>query len=220
MRRPGRPAMRRPVRPVVYVFVRAPALGAVKTRLGAGIGALAAAHFYRHTTTALLRRIGRDRRWRTVLAVTPDTAIFSRGAWPASLPRIGQGNGDLGRRMARILAAERTVPALIIGSDIPDIAAGHIVRAFKALGSADVVFGPALDGGYWLVGRRAGLAMAGLFEGVRWSGPHALADTRANVRGVRGVALLETLEDIDDGAAFARWRAGQAPRPGFPPDAR
>lgn len=192
---------------MVYVFVRAPLLGAVKTRLGAGIGAVAALRFYLRTTEALLRRIAPDRRWRTVLAITPDTATLSTRPWPATLPRIGQGNGDLGRRMARVLDTDRTVPALIVGGDIPDIAAGHIARAFQALGSADLVFGPARDGGYWLVGRRAGLSMAGLFDGVRWSGPHALADTRANVPTRRKEALLDTLEDIDDAAAFARWRA-------------
>ncbi len=193
--------------PVVYVFARAPALGAVKTRLAAGIGAVPALAFHRQSTQALLRRIGADRRWRTVLALTPHTALRSPGRWPGSPPCIDQGTGDLGRRMARVLDADRRVPALLIGSDIPDIATGHIARAFAALGEADLVFGPARDGGYWLVGRRPGVALGGLFESVRWSSPHALADTQANIPSHRRAVLLEMLEDIDDAAAYARWRA-------------
>ncbi len=197
--------------PVVYVFARAPVLGAVKTRLAAGIGAVPALAFHRQSAASLLRRIGADRRWRTVLALTPDTALRSPGAWPGASSggpaRIGQGPGGLGRRMARALDTDRSAPALVIGADIPDIAPAHIARAFAALGAADLVFGPAPDGGYWLVGRRRGLAVGDLFDGVRWSGPHALADTRANIPSHRKAVLLESLEDIDDAAAYARWRA-------------
>ena len=199
--------------PIVYVFARAPVLGAVKTRLAADIGAVQALAFYRRSAQALIRRVGRDRRWRTVLALTPHTAPSPR-QWPSRPPRIAQGAGDLGRRMARVLDAEPSVPALVIGSDIPDIATGHIARAFAALGEADLVFGPALDGGYWLVGRRPGLALGGLFAGVRWSSPHALADTLANIPSRRRAALLEPLEDIDDAAAYHRWRAASGYVPG------
>ncbi|MGH6660397.1 MAG: DUF2064 domain-containing protein, partial [Rhodospirillales bacterium] len=74
-----------------------------------------------------------------------------------------------------------------------------------ALGRADAVFGPAADGGYWLVGLRRRPRRLRLFEGVRWSSEHALADTLANLGG-RPHVLLETLEDVDDGAAYQRWR--------------
>ena len=79
----------------------------------------------------------------------------------------------------------------------------HIAAAFAALGRADLVFGPATDGGYWLVGARNPLVLRGLFDGVRWSGPYALADTLANARS-RRVALLEPLDDVDDAEDFAR----------------
>jgi glycosyltransferase A (GT-A) superfamily protein (DUF2064 family) len=69
------------------------------------------------------------------------------------------------------------------------------------------VFGPAADGGYWLVGlRRRPRLPRGLFERVRWSSAHALADTRAGLPKDTSVALLETLEDVDDVSAYARWR--------------
>ena len=193
-------------RPRLYVFVRAPALGAVKRRLAAGIGGMEALRFYRSETERLLRRIGRDRRWETILAVTPDAAARGVSAWPPGFTRVGQGGGDLGARMGRILAESGTTPVAIVGSDIPDLASPHIEGAFAALRGADLVFGPAADGGYWLVGRGPGVATRGLFEGVRWSTPNALADTRANVPPRRRVALLEVLEDIDDAGAYVRWR--------------
>ncbi len=211
--------MSRARRPVVYVFARQPVLGAVKRRLAAGIGDLGALAFYRCCCRRLLHRIGGDGRWRTVLAVTPDKAR-ARGVWPPGLPRAAQGTGSLGRRMERVLDALADAPALIVGSDIPDLTAVHLAAALRALGSSDFVFGPASDGGYWLVGRAAGVPVRGLFADVRWSGPRALADTLANIPRHRRCAFLDTLEDIDDVATFGRWRsrnAASARRPSVSP---
>ncbi len=188
----------------LVVFARAPALGRVKSRLAAGIGAGAALAFYRRTLETVLRRVGRDRRWRTVLAVTPDRATNGR-LWPMRLPRSRQGAGDLGARMGRVLRRWPSGPVVIIGADIPDITAAHIGRAFRALGNADAVFGPARDGGYWLVGLRRGPCLPDIFADVRWSTEHALADTVANLKRHR-VTLTDTLDDIDDAASYRRWR--------------
>ncbi len=175
----------------VIVFARAPRLG-VKKRLARGIGAMAALRFYRAQLAATLRE-ARDRRWRTVLAVTPDHA---RARWPRGIPRRGQGRGDLGLLMARALAGHRR--AVLVGSDIPGLRRADLATAFRALGRADAVFGPAEDGGYWLVGygpRRP----ARPFAGVRWSSAQALSDTLANFTG-RRVALLRRLRDVDTAA--------------------
>jgi len=94
---------------------------------------------------------------------------------------------------------------VIVGSDIPDIRAHHVEQAFHALGDHDAVFGPSADGGYWLVGLRRSPCIPDIFQGVRWSTAFTLADTRVNL-GLRRVALLETLDDIDDGADWDRWR--------------
>lgn len=178
----------------VIVFARAPRLGSVKRRLAREIGARAALRFHRATLARLLRALAADRRFKTVLAVTPDRAA---ACWPCRLPRIGQGPGDLGARMGR---AFRRFPrrAVLVGSDIPDLGPADVAAAFRALGRADAAFGPALDGGYWLVAmgpRRP----ARPFRAVRWSTAHALADTLANFRG-RRVALLRTLRDVDTAA--------------------
>ena len=185
----------------LVVFVKAPRLGGVKRRLGADVGALTAWRFYRDNTRGLLRRVGWDARWRCWLWVTPDRAAARGRWWPAHLARRPQGPGTLGKRLARALRHLPPGPVVIVGSDIPAITARHITRAFRALAQNDVALGPSPDGGYWLIGFRARPAVT--FRGVRWSSPHALADTRrALPPGVR-VAILETLADVDDGAALA-----------------
>jgi uncharacterized protein len=190
----------------LVVFLRAPRLGRVKSRLAAGIGALAALRFYRDTSARLLRRLARDARWRTELWVTPERDL--KGRWPVRAPRRGQGGGDLGRRMARVFATLPPGPAVIIGSDIPAIGRAHVAAAFRALGRSEAVFGPAADGGYWLVGmRRRPRVPRGLFMRVRWSSRHALADTLAGLPRGMSVAMLETLADVDDADDYARWRA-------------
>ena len=110
--------------------------------------------------------------------------------------------------MANCLIGFGPQPALIVGSDIPDIDRQHVAAASDALRRNELVFGPSDDGGYWLVGAAQGARVGGLFNDVRWSTEHALADTLANVRpGIR-VAMLEPLADIDDGAAYRAWRRG------------
>jgi rSAM/selenodomain-associated transferase 1 len=190
---------------VAIVFMRAPQLGAVKKRLAAGIGSAAAHRFYVTTTRTLLRRIGADARWDVHLAVTPDGAAENGRHWSPRYRRFAQGGGDLGARMARAMQRFPHRPVVLVGSDIPDLSAHHIADAFAALGRNDLVFGPATDGGYWLVGARVGAMARGLFKDVRWSGPDALADTLANATG-RRVALLDELNDVDDAADYARWR--------------
>lgn len=196
----------RPADRHVVIFVKAPRLGQVKSRLAAGIGALAALRFYRFATSQVLRRLARDRRWRVVLAVTPSR---DRGArfWPVRLPRHDQGRGDLGRRMARAFAALPPGPAVIVGSDIPELEARHVAAAFRALGNADAVFGPASDGGYWLVGLGRNRPLPrGLFARVRWSTAHALADSRASLPRHWRVARLDELHDIDTAEDYRRWQ--------------
>jgi uncharacterized protein len=193
------------MRRTLVVFARAPALGRVKSRLARGIGAAGALAFYRQALHRLLRRVADDRRWRTVLAVTPDHVTTRARLWPSCVPCIAQGAGDLGQRMARSFRAMPKGAVVIVGADIPEISAGRIARAFAALGAADVVFGPARDGGYWLIGARGAARHAAMFADVRWSTKHALADTRANLDGWK-VATIDTLDDIDDAAAYRRFQ--------------
>ncbi len=181
----------------LVVMLKEPRPGRVKTRLGRGIGMVCAAWWFRHQVARLLRRV-EDPRWHLILAVSPDSEGLTSRVWPAHLPRVPQGRGDLGDRMARLFRSLPPGPACIIGADIPGIEAPHIARAFAALGHHDAVIGPAPDGGYWLIGlRRTGAVPARLFHNVRWSTDHARADTIASLKGHR-IALIDRLHDVDE----------------------
>lgn len=183
----------------LIVMLKEPRPGRVKTRLGRDIGMVGAAWWFRHQTARLLRRLD-DPRWQLILAVAPDHAGLASRVWPAHLPRLPQGPGDLGDRMARLLRSQPPGPACIIGGDIPGVQRHHITRAFAALGRHDAVFGPAPDGGYWLIGlKRSAPPPPGFLHDVRWSTRHALTDSRASLPGAR-IALIDTLQDIDTGA--------------------
>lgn len=183
----------------LVLMLKEPRPGRVKTRLARDIGTVPAAWWFRHQSGALIRRL-HDPRWQLWLAVAPDAAGLKSRCWPGHPPRLPQGQGDLGTRMARMFRSLPPGPACLIGGDIPGVTPAHIVRAFQALGGQDAVFGPAPDGGYWLVGLARGTAQpAGLFEGVRWSSPHSLADSIASLPG-RRIALTDTLRDVDTAA--------------------
>ena len=192
------------IRRHLVLFARAPQLGSGKQRLARDIGAVAALRFERLMLARLLRRLGRDRRWRLRLAVTPDRAQYRKRLWPSHVLITGQGGGDLGRRMYRAIAACPPGPAVLIGTDIPALAPDHIAEAFRMLGRHDVVFGPAADGGFWLVGARRSPRLPPLFGKVRWSSPYALEDTLANLPSRVSVGFAARLADVDDGAAYRR----------------
>ena len=102
--------------------------------------------------------------------------------------------------MARMFDCAGQGPALVIGADIPAITPAHIADCFALLGRHDAVIGPAPDGGYWAIGlRHPARRPRAMFSDVRWSGPHARADTLANLRGLR-VGMAATLSDVDEAA--------------------
>jgi len=187
------------VKPYLVIMLKEPRAGRVKTRLGRDIGMVPAAWWFRHQTARLIRRLD-DPRWHLVLAVSPDRAGLTSRVWPAHIPRVAQGHGDLGQRMGRILRGFPPGPVVIVGGDIPGIRAHHIARAFRRLGRHDVVFGPATDGGFWLIGmKRTTRVPATLFQNVRWSSRFALADTLVSLAGQR-IAQIDRLPDVDTAA--------------------
>ena len=194
----------------LIVMARRPEPGRVKTRLAAAVGDRAALAFYRAALRRTLTRLGRGRRWSTVVAATPADAASPPGRWTRGLPTIPQAEGDLGERMRRAIDAMPAGPVVVVGSDIPDLRRGHVARAFRLLRARDAVFGPADDGGYWLVGVAPSLRGVALFEAVRWSTPHALADTLRGLPADARAARLGVLPDIDTGDDLRRWRDRRA----------
>jgi hypothetical protein len=198
----------------LVLFVRRPSLGRGKRRLARDVGDVAAVRFERLMIALLLRRLGRGRRWRLRLAVTPDRA--RRGnSWPARFLAVAQGGGDLGRRMRRAIAACPPGPVVLVGADIPALSAEHVAAAFRLVGRHEVVFGPAADGGFWLVGVRRSPRLPRLFFpvrcAIRWSSADALADVVANLPPGLSPGFAARLADVDDGGSYRR----HAPRRGF-----
>ena len=201
---PYRPSWARPG-PVrarwLVIMAKSPLAGRVKSRLARDVGVVAATAFYRHASRATIARLAADSRWRTVVAVAPDRDVAAPH-WPRNISRIAQGPGDIGARMQRLLECMPPGPVVVIGTDVPGIERSHIATAFQLLGDHDAVFGPAEDGGYWLVGQRRTPRPLRAFTGVRWSSEHALADTLARHRRHR-TAFVARLADVDTGADLA-----------------
>lgn len=119
--------------------------------------------------------------------------------WLGEADLFDQGEGDLGERMARLAP-----PVIMIGSDIPDLAATHLHAAFDAVSQGRVAVGPADDGGYYLLGLP--VPMPFLFGDMPWGTRHVLAETlaRLTANGVEPVRL-EPLGDLDRPEDLARW---------------
>jgi uncharacterized protein len=186
----------------LVIMAKRPAMGRVKRRLAREIGASAALRFYRSSLSHTVLRLAADPRWLTVIALD---SITDGAPLRSPVTLMPQGEGDLGARMQRLFKRLPPGPVVVVGSDIPSIRPAHIAAAFRLLGEADAVFGPAQDGGYWLVGLKRTPRVLAPFARVRWSGPHALADTRANLKGKR-VALAHRLSDVDRAEDLRRER--------------
>ncbi len=146
----------------IAVLARPPRRGAAKTRLAASIGEGAAAR--------LARAFLADT-WAAVSAwvsAQPDVdLVFAQAGNPEDFPQllptptiVRQAEGDLGRRMATLVvrALAQREQVLLLGTDSPSLPEGHLVAALAALQRADVVLGPARDGGFWCLGVRGGPA--------------------------------------------------------------
>ncbi len=181
------------------IFLKHPVPGTVKTRLGAEIGNDQSAALYRAFLEDILERTSGIATQR-VLAYAPETeearsyfqALTKSGdlVWPQ--PHTG-----LGERMFALIQDHiADGPVVIIGSDSPSIPVAEIQKAFNHLTETDIVLGPAIDGGYFLVGQRQ--VCEEMFDQVDWSTPLVLSQTIQNIRKAnRSLQLLNVWYDID-----------------------
>jgi rSAM/selenodomain-associated transferase 1 len=192
----------RMTRPRLIIFARYPEPGRAKTRLIPAMGPAGAARLQDAMTRHTLRQAA-------AVADVADAEVWYAAAGDgggtageAMAHRYGgrrsayrpQGDGGMGERLARATAAG--APAVVIGSDCPGLTADLLRAAFDRLSRSDVVLGPAVDGGYYLIGVRRSAPR--LFAGIDWSTDRVLAQTRAAAVEARlSVALLPPLADVD-----------------------
>ncbi len=187
----------------VVIFARAPCFGRVKRRLAKDIGNLHACHFYRKNLINLMQEL-RVGKWHTHISLA--SAEDAKHPLFSSMSRLVQAEGDLGSRMRSALQLFGNNKVIIVGSDIHGVSRSHIESSFCALDQHELVFGPAFDGGFWLVGRGRAHAPGWHFmRGVRWSTEFALSDTIATAPSGYRVAQVSQLHDIDNGASFEKF---------------
>lgn len=194
----------------LLIYAKPPRMGLAKTRLARSLGSSTQARRIAMMTLARTMRAARGGAWTPVLYIAPDAALGDSlgGLWPAAIERRSQGRGDLTRRLDQGLADAPPGPVLFIGADAPDLSPALIRRAIRTLQTHDAVFGPASDGGFWLFGLNKTARTRSPFGPVRWSGPHAMADVRANLPNTARIGLLPQLIDIDTADDWALWQGG------------
>ena len=184
----------------IVAFARFPVAGMCKTRLIPAVGAQGAAAIHTRLVEicmAAMRGSGLSIELRTTGAEAP---AFRK--WlGCDITFVDQGEGDLGDRLARAAAP---YPVIFIGSDAPDLDAGRLIVAAKALVSAPAVIGPAEDGGYYLLGLNAPAPW--LFADMDW-GTETVFDETMRRFAAHGIApvVLEPLADLDRPEDLARW---------------
>jgi rSAM/selenodomain-associated transferase 1 len=185
---------------------RTPRIGANKTRLAKQIGAVKTWQFYQGVLTSTANRLSRSCQWHTILYVTPKKDARNTKQWPINSHKpLYQGAGDLGTRMTLGLTQfARGTPVILIGSDIPNIRVSIIQKVFQYLKSADIVFGPATDGGFWLIGFSNRKKIYKPFVNVKWSDRNTLADTLINLKH-RHVIITKEMQDIDNKEDYDRF---------------
>lgn len=179
---------------LVIVFVKNIKLGTVKTRLAKTIGDYGAFEVYSELvkiTEKATSKLNMDKRIYFSNAVV-DTK------WPNDFKTIQKG-ADLGERMLNAFKEgfdDGYKRIVLIGSDLPDINSKHIENGLEALKSTSVVFGPAEDGGYYLIGLSK--LETSIFKNKPWSKPNLLKITLNELHDQNiDVSILETLNDID-----------------------
>ena len=181
----------------LLIFVKNPVEGKVKTRLAKTIGDHNALLIYRallkHTQT-IASEISVSR------YLFYDEKIEINDDWFSDLyTKNQQVNGDLGKRMSAAFEhvfSKGVSKAIIIGSDCIELTTEIINNAFELLENNDVVIGPALDGGYYLLGMKT--LHNCIFENKSWSTDLLLAETLESLKKENlSVQLVPKLSDID-----------------------
>ncbi len=187
----------------VLLFAKAPRPGVVKTRLAAEIGTAAALEAYRCVGRRVVEQVGTS--YPITVWYDPPDALSEVKAWLGEHEFAPQDGADLGARLSHAFSAHLDRgdrPVIAIGADAPGVTAETIQGAVLALTRSDVVIGPALDGGYYLIGVTR--LVPELFVGIPWGTADVLEVTVEACR--RHHLRLEQLAPLRDLDTAADWR--------------
>lgn len=194
----------------LLILSKAPDPGAVKTRLIPLLGAAGAAHLYAMLLHECIDRLVAAGLCPVDLWCAPATShpffVECRQRYGVALQP--QAAGDLGRRMERALGAalQQSGYAILVGADCPGLAISDIEETLQALREvADVVLGPASDGGYYLVAMRSRHPF--IFEAMPWGAANILQLTESRLRE-RGISWhrLALRRDLDTPEDYVAWK--------------
>lgn len=196
----------------LLVFTRYPEPGRTKTRLIPAVGAQQAARIQRQMTEQTLRQV---QAWQAIAPLAVE--IQFTGATLAQMQvwlgthwaYRAQVGADLGTRLQNAIAphfAQGRDRVLVIGIDCPELSVAILQQAQAALTAADVVLGPAADGGYYLIGLR--VWEPDLFTGIAWGRAQVFAQTQSRVQAAGlTLATLPMLRDVDEPEDLPVWLA-------------
>ena len=185
------------IKNALIIIAKHPEIRHVKTRLKNSLSDEQRLELYKRLLEDTMQRLGSIKGVQTFIAFAPQSAenYFSRfGLKLISLPE-----GDLGQRMFHAFEkvfGEGYEKAALVGVDIPALTGSIILKAFELLSDSSIVYGPAQDGGYYLVGMN--ILIKEIFEEVPWSSEYTLQKSLERARQCGfSVAFTETLSDID-----------------------
>lgn len=182
---------------IVIVFCRAPIPGKVKTRLAQSIGDFAASEIYKATAEYVVWNV-RSAGLPVAIFVAENLHADRMQSWLGGEQhsQFGENLGDRMEHAVREMSRHGYHRFIIVGTDVPFLDASHIRGAASALDQHDVVFGPAHDGGYYLIGMNG--VKSELFREIPWSTPEVLPRS-SEICALHEwkVFLLPTVRDLD-----------------------
>ncbi|MDT8272122.1 MAG: TIGR04283 family arsenosugar biosynthesis glycosyltransferase [Desulfomonilia bacterium] len=195
---------------LLIIFTRYPVSGTTKTRLIPALGAQGAADLQREMTLRILamaRTLGLKHGILVEIHHEGGTQSQMEKAFGHDFTYVLQESGDIGKKMERAFekAFEKGMEQVVlIGSDCPGITGEHLMQAFSCLDVTDAVFGPAHDGGYYLMGLKQRSPM--MFRNIPWGSDEVLSTTLESAHSLGlSARMLEPLSDVDRPEDLAIW---------------
>jgi len=194
----------------LILFTRYPEPGTTKTRLIPALGGEGAAALQKRMTERMLRTAMEFKGTCEVcieVRFQGGTGSLMKEWLGRDLIYSPQGTGDLGHRLPAAFEEafrEGVHRVVVVGTDCPEMTAGHLLQAFRCLEKTELVLGPAKDGGYYLIGLNK--HAPGLFEGVSWGTGTVLKETLALADSL-GLTLemMDVLQDVDRPEDLPLW---------------